>query len=164
MKVLSGGNQQKVVLAKWLLEPPNLFVLYDVTRGVDVGTKLQIYDLLARLAESGVGILFYTTDINELVNLSHRVYVMADGEVSAELRAPDITEGNVLRAAFASSLHGSGGRRPRRPESAPTRGTVMAQADQWLGSKGLPNGRVWVAAPSSWSACWLLISSSNRRR
>ena len=102
VRVLSGGNQQKVVLAKWLLEPPKLFILYDVTRGVDVGTKLQIYDLLARLAESGVGILFYTTDINELVNLSHRVYVMADGEVSADLRAPDITEENVLRAAFAS--------------------------------------------------------------
>jgi ribose transport system ATP-binding protein len=103
VSVLSGGNQQKVVLAKWLLEPPNLFILYDVTRGVDVGTKLQIYQLLASLAESGVGILFYTTDINELVNLSHRVYVMVDGEVSADLRAPDITEENVLRAAFGSS-------------------------------------------------------------
>jgi ribose transport system ATP-binding protein len=103
VSVLSGGNQQKVVLAKWLLEPPSLFILYDVTRGVDVGTKLQIYELLARLAQSGVGILFYTTDINELVNLSHRVYVMADGKVSADLRAPDISEANVLRAAFASS-------------------------------------------------------------
>lgn len=103
VSVLSGGNQQKVVLAKWLLEPPQLFILYDVTRGVDVGTKLQIYELLARLAESGVGILFYTTDINELVNLSHRVYVLVEGEVSAELRAPDITERNVLRAAFGSS-------------------------------------------------------------
>jgi ribose transport system ATP-binding protein len=73
--------------------------------------------LLARLAESGVGILFYTTDINELVNLSHRVYVMADGEVSAELRAPDITEENVLRAAFASST--------ATAEGAPAAGRVL---------------------------------------
>jgi ribose transport system ATP-binding protein len=117
VSVLSGGNQQKVVLAKWLLEPPSLFILYDVTRGVDVGTKLQIYELLARLAQSGVGILFYTTDINELVNLSHRVYVMADGQVSADLRAPDISEENVLRAAFASSTAAA--------EGAPGAGRVL---------------------------------------
>jgi ribose transport system ATP-binding protein len=119
VSVLSGGNQQKVVLAKWLLEPPQLFILYDVTRGVDVGTKLQIYELLANLAQSGVGILFYTTDINELVNLSHRVYVMVDGEISAELRSPEITEENVLRAAFGAAMGtavAAGAQRALQPE------------------------------------------------
>jgi ABC-type sugar transport system ATPase subunit len=100
VSALSGGNQQKVVIAKWLLEPPKLLILYDITRGVDVGTKVQLYELLAALAAGGVGILFYTTDITELVNLSHRVYVMSEGEVRAELRPPHINERNVLSAAF----------------------------------------------------------------
>lgn len=103
VSVLSGGNQQKVVIAKWLLENPRVIVLYDVTRGVDIGTKAQIYQLLTKLAEGGVGILFYTTDMNELVNLSHRVYVMFEGAIRAELRPPDITEHNVLTAAFGSA-------------------------------------------------------------
>ena len=108
VSTLSGGNQQKVVIAKWLLESPQLLILYDVTRGVDIGTKVQIYELLGRLASEGVGILFYTTDITELVNLSHRVYVMFEGEVRAELRPPDITERNVLVAAFGSTTPPNG--------------------------------------------------------
>ena len=103
VNALSGGNQQKVVIAKWILERPKLLILYDITRGVDVGTKVQLYELLANLAREGVGILFYTTDINELVNLSHRVYVMSEGEVCAELEPPDINEHNVLSAAFRST-------------------------------------------------------------
>ncbi len=100
VSVLSGGNQQKVVIAKWLLESPRMLVLYDITRGVDIGTKVQIYHLLADLAASGVGILLYTTDISELVNLSHRVYVMVEGQLRAELRVPGISEADVLSAAF----------------------------------------------------------------
>ena len=108
VSVLSGGNQQKVVIAKWLLESPRLLILYDITRGVDVGTKVQIYQLLANLAAGGVGILLYTTDISELVNLSHRVYVMAEGEVRAELRQPHISEAEVLSAAFGPGTAGGG--------------------------------------------------------
>jgi ribose transport system ATP-binding protein len=102
VSALSGGNQQKVVIAKWLLEPPRVLILYDITRGVDVGTKVQIYELLANLAASGVGILLYTTDISELVNLSHRVYVMFEGRIQAELRPPRLSEADVLSAAFGS--------------------------------------------------------------
>ncbi|MGO9583147.1 MAG: sugar ABC transporter ATP-binding protein [Acidimicrobiales bacterium] len=104
VSVLSGGNQQKVVLAKWLLGSPRLLILYDVTRGVDIGTKVQIYHLLAKLASEGVGILFYTTDIAELVNLSHRVYVMFEGEITAELSGEELTEESILHASFGSSL------------------------------------------------------------
>ena len=105
VSALSGGNQQKVVIAKWLLEPPRVLILYDITRGVDVGTKVQIYELLANLAASGVGILLYTTDISELVNLSHRVYVMFEGMIQAELRPPRLSEADVLSAAFGSGPH-----------------------------------------------------------
>ena len=114
VSVLSGGNQQKVVIAKWLLESPRSLILYDITRGVDVGTKVQIYQLLANLAASGVGILLYTTDISELVNLSHRVYVMVEGEIRAELRPPQLSEAEVLSAAFGSG----------RPMAAGTTGTA----------------------------------------
>jgi ribose transport system ATP-binding protein len=104
VSVLSGGNQQKVVLAKWLLGSPRLLILYDVTRGVDIGTKVQIYHLLARLASEGLGVLFYTTDIAELVNLSHRVYVMYEGAIAAELSGEELTEESILHASFGSSL------------------------------------------------------------
>jgi ribose transport system ATP-binding protein len=104
VSVLSGGNQQKVVLAKWLVGSPRLLILYDVTRGVDIGTKVQIYHLLARLASEGVGVLFYTTDLAELVNLSHRVYVMFEGAITAELSGEELTEESILHASFGSSL------------------------------------------------------------
>ena len=104
VSVLSGGNQQKVVLAKWLLGSPRLLILYDVTRGVDIGTKVQIYHLLAKLASEGVGILFYTTDLAELVNLSHRVYVMFEGAITTELSGEELTEESILHASFGSSL------------------------------------------------------------
>jgi ribose transport system ATP-binding protein len=104
VSVLSGGNQQKVVLAKWLLGSPKLLILYDVTRGVDIGTKVQIYHLLTKLASEGMGVLFYTTDLSELVNLSHRVYVMFEGEITTELSGEELTEAAVLHASFGASL------------------------------------------------------------
>jgi ribose transport system ATP-binding protein len=107
VSVLSGGNQQKVVLAKWLLGSPRLLILHDVTRGVDIGTKVQIYHLLAKLASEGMGILFYTTDLGELVNLSHRVYVMYEGQISAELSGDELTEETILHASFGSDLSAS---------------------------------------------------------
>src|SRR6185312_15054480 len=64
---LSGGNQQKVVIAKWLMTEPRIILLNDPTRGVDVGTKAEVYRLLRRLAESGAAILFYSTDYDELI-------------------------------------------------------------------------------------------------
>jgi ribose transport system ATP-binding protein len=121
VSVLSGGNQQKVVIAKWLLESPRMLILYDITRGVDVGTKVQIYHLLADLAASGVGILLYTTDITELVNLSHRVYVMVEGQLRAELRAPGISEADVLSAAFGPGTGEPAG-------VAPSHATLQSEA------------------------------------
>jgi ribose transport system ATP-binding protein len=96
---LSGGNQQKVLLGRWLLAECRVLLLYDVTRGVDVATKHEIYELVLRLALEGHAILFYSSDAEELAHLSHRVLVMREGRVAAELTAPGITAEHVVSAA-----------------------------------------------------------------
>jgi ribose transport system ATP-binding protein len=94
---LSGGNQQKVVLAKTLVTGARVLLLYDATRGVDVGTKSEIFTLLHELAETGISTLFYSTDLQELTNVCDRVAVMADGRIGGMLAGPQLTEENVLR-------------------------------------------------------------------
>ena len=85
---LSGGNQQKVVIAKWLMINPRIILLNDPTRGIDVGTKQEIYQLLHKLAASGAAILFYSTDYDELVGCCGRVAVLYDGGIKRILSAP----------------------------------------------------------------------------
>ncbi len=97
---LSGGNQQKVLLGRWLLAEPRILLFYDVTRGVDVATKHEIYQLMTRLAGEGRAILFYSSDAEELAELSHRVLVMRDGRIAAELTAPGITAEQIVAAAI----------------------------------------------------------------
>jgi len=97
---LSGGNQQKVVLAKWLLLDAKCLLLMDPTRGIDVGTKQEIYALLRALADQGASILFYSTDYNELVGLCDRVLIMYKGEVLRTLVGDDITDKNILVASL----------------------------------------------------------------
>jgi ribose transport system ATP-binding protein len=97
---LSGGNQQKVVLAKLLLAKPSILLLADSTRGVDVGTKAEVFDLLRSLAEQGTAVLFYSTDLEELVNVCDRVLVMYDGGIAAELIGSTLTETNIVRASM----------------------------------------------------------------
>jgi ribose transport system ATP-binding protein len=100
---LSGGNQQKVLIGRWLLAEPRILLLYDVTRGVDVATKHELYELIVQLAAQGHSILFYSSDAEELARLSHRVLVMREGRIAAELRAPDITAERVVAAAVRDS-------------------------------------------------------------
>ena len=78
---LSGGNQQKVVIAKWLMVSPRIILLNDPTRGIDVGTKQEMYQLLRKLADSGAAIVFYSTDYDELIGCCDRVLVLYDGSV-----------------------------------------------------------------------------------
>ncbi len=96
---LSGGNQQKVLLGRWLLAEPHILLLYDVTRGVDVATKHEIYQLITGLAAEGRAILFYSSDAEELAALCHRVLVMRDGRIAAEMTAPSITAEQIVAAA-----------------------------------------------------------------
>jgi ribose transport system ATP-binding protein len=98
---LSGGNQQKVVIAKWLMNQPRIILLNDPTRGIDVGTKQEIYQLLRRLADGGAAIVFYSTDYDELIGCCDRVLVMYDGAVKRELVGAEITE----RALIATALN-----------------------------------------------------------
>jgi ribose transport system ATP-binding protein len=98
---LSGGNQQKVVIAKWLMAEPRIVLLNDPTRGIDVGTKHEIYVLLRRLADSGAAIVFYTTDYDELIGCCDRALVLYDGAIKRVLSGGEITE----RALIASALN-----------------------------------------------------------
>lgn len=97
---LSGGNQQKVVLAKWLAAQSKILLLYDVTRGVDIGTKRDIYRLIRDLAAQGIAILLYSSETSEVVHLAHRVVVMYEGQVRQELVGDEITEERVVGASI----------------------------------------------------------------
>ena len=99
---LSGGNQQKVLFARSLLRPPRLLIVDEPTRGVDVGAKRSIYELIARLADEGMGVLLISSELDEVVGLSHRVLVIRGGLVAAEFRDGAISEADVLRAALAA--------------------------------------------------------------
>jgi ribose transport system ATP-binding protein len=97
---LSGGNQQKVVIAKWLIRQPRILLLSDPTRGIDVGTKQELYQLLRRLADEGAAILFYSTDYDELIGCCDRVLVLYEGRIKKELVGSAITEQNLIASAL----------------------------------------------------------------
>src|SRR5262249_57598178 len=97
---LSGGNQQKLVIGKWLLMAPRILLLNDPTRGIDVGTKQEIYQLLRDLSAAGAAILFYSTDVDELCGCCDRVLVMIEGAIRRELVGAEITEHALVRSAF----------------------------------------------------------------
>jgi ribose transport system ATP-binding protein len=97
---LSGGNQQKVVIAKWLLTDASLILLNDPTRGIDVGTKQEIYKLLRTLADAGKAILFYSTDYAELIGCCDRVAILYEGRIVRELVGDALTEQNILKASL----------------------------------------------------------------
>jgi ribose transport system ATP-binding protein len=100
VSTLSGGNQQKVVIAKWLMTDPGIILLNDPTRGIDVGTKQEIYRLLRELADAGACILFYSTDYEELIGCCDRVAVMYGGRVVRELEGRSLNEHNLIASAL----------------------------------------------------------------
>ena len=97
---LSGGNQQKVVLAKWLMTEPGIILLNDPTRGIDVGTKQEIYRLLRNLASEGRTIIFYSTDYAELIGCCDRVLILYGGRITRELKGEECTEHNIVASAL----------------------------------------------------------------
>lgn len=98
---LSGGNQQKVVLARWLAARPKVLILDEPTRGIDVGAKAEIYKLIDNLANEGYGIMFISSELPEILKLSDRIYVMHDGRITGELTGAEATEESVLALAMA---------------------------------------------------------------
>jgi ribose transport system ATP-binding protein len=97
---LSGGNQQKVVIAKWLMIGPDIILLNDPTRGIDIGTKQEIYRMMRELADQGKSILFYSSDYAELIGCSDRVIVLYDGQVVRTLEGAAITDEALVSAAL----------------------------------------------------------------
>jgi L-arabinose transport system ATP-binding protein len=117
---LSGGNQQKVVLARWLAARPKILILDEPTRGIDVGAKAEIYRLIDELANEGLGIMFISSELPEILGLSDRVYVMQNGRITGEMPGSEATEQNVLALAMMDHLSASRGQPVTGPaEEAP---------------------------------------------
>ena len=95
---LSGGNQQKVVLAKWLFANPDVLILDEPTRGIDVGAKYEIYTIINRLAAEGKAVIIISSELPEVLGISDRVYVMAAGRIGAEMPAKEATQESVMKA------------------------------------------------------------------
>jgi simple sugar transport system ATP-binding protein len=96
IKSLSGGNQQKVILARWLLTNPEYLILDEPTRGIDVGTKVEIQKLVLNLAASGMSLTFISSEIDEMIRTCSRLIVMKDREIVGELRGSELTESDVM--------------------------------------------------------------------
>jgi rhamnose transport system ATP-binding protein len=107
VSTLSGGNQQKALFARILLRGPRVLVADEPTRGVDVGAKRAIYELLTSLAADGLGVLFISSDAEEVLGLAHRVLVMRAGRIAAEFRGEAMTEAAILGAAFGAAEGGA---------------------------------------------------------
>ena len=109
VEFLSGGNQQKVALGKWLAARPRILLLDDPTRGVDIETRQDIYYRIRELASRGVGILLNSTDTIEVVGICDRVFVMYEGKIALELVGSQITEEGIVSAAVGlkGNSHGT---------------------------------------------------------
>jgi ribose transport system ATP-binding protein len=99
--VLSGGNQQKIVIGKWLTTESKIFIFDEPTRGIDVGAKSEIFSLIYKLVEDGAAVLLISSELSEIVNVCDRVYVMREGTIAGELQKDSITETNVLKLGMA---------------------------------------------------------------
>ena len=121
----SGGNQQKIAIAKWLLAESRVLLLFDPTRGIDVGTKNELYRLIRAYADAGGAVLFHSTEIPELVHLSDRVLVFYAGRIAAEISGERLSEEEILRAALGGAKQG--GRRDDERAPRPQPGACGAQ-------------------------------------
>jgi ABC-type sugar transport system ATPase subunit len=99
-QALSGGNQQKLVIGKWLATKPRVFILDEPTRGVDVGAKAEIYKLIRRVADSGMAVVVISSDLPEVLLLSDRLLVMRGGRIAGELKRGEATQEKVLSLAM----------------------------------------------------------------
>ena len=99
METLSGGNRQKVVLARWLNTRARVLIFDEPTAGIDVGVKYEIYTLINRLAEQGIGVIVISSDLPELLGICHRIAVMCEGHLTGIVEAADATQESVMTYA-----------------------------------------------------------------
>ena len=97
---MSGGNKQKVVIAKWLAMKPNILIMDEPTRGIDIGAKSEIYALMRKMTEQGMSIIMISSEMSEVMPVSDRILVMHEGSISGELTAEEVTRNNIMQAAF----------------------------------------------------------------
>jgi ABC-type sugar transport system ATPase subunit len=100
VKNLSGGNQQKVVLAKWLSSSPDILIVDEPTRGIDVGARAEIYNIIKELAKEGKTIIIVSSDVTEVLSICQRVIVMYEGTVTGSLIGRERTEDQIMQHAF----------------------------------------------------------------
>jgi ribose transport system ATP-binding protein len=100
VRYLSGGNQQKAAIAKWLLTGAKIYLMYDPTRGIDVATKQEIYLLIRQLADAGNAVLLFSTDLTEIIGLCDRSLVMYEGAIIRELDRSELTKENLIAAGL----------------------------------------------------------------
>lgn len=103
-KSLSGGNQQKVVIGKWLLKDPKLLIMDEPTRGIDVGAKYEVYLIMNQLAERGSGVLFISSEVEELMGVCDRIIVWSRGEIMGEFNRDEFSQESIMRAAFRQGI------------------------------------------------------------
>lgn len=96
---LSGGNQQKVVVGKWLARNPRVVIFDEPTRGIDVGAKVEIYNLMNQLKQQGIAVIFVSSELPEVMGLADRIIVMCDGRITGELTAAEATQDNIMKMA-----------------------------------------------------------------
>ena len=101
---MPGGNQQKIILGRWINASPRIFILDEPTRGIDVGAKAEIHRLIAQLAAGGVAILVISSELPELIGMSDRILVMAAGRIAGEVPRAEATEQRVLNLAMRENL------------------------------------------------------------
>ena len=106
VKNLSGGNQQKVILARWLATNPRVLILDEPTRGIDVGAKAEVQKLVLELAEDGKACIFISSELEEVLRTSDRIVVLRDQEQVSELTGADMNEQTVMQTIAGSESHG----------------------------------------------------------
>jgi ABC-type sugar transport system ATPase subunit len=96
---LSGGNQQKVVLAKWMMANPKIFIMDEPTRGIDVGAKFEIYNIMNEVLSQDMSIIFISSELPELLGMCDRIYVVCEGRISGELKREEFSQERVMNYA-----------------------------------------------------------------
>jgi inositol transport system ATP-binding protein len=103
IKSLSGGNQQKVLLAKWMMRDPDVLILDEPTRGIDVGAKFEIYKLMTETAKAGKAVVMVSSELPELIGMCDRIYVMCEGHIAGELKRDEFSQEAIMM--YATGTH-----------------------------------------------------------
>jgi ribose transport system ATP-binding protein len=107
VRQLSGGNQQKVVIGKWLNTQPRVMIVDEPTRGIDVGAKVEVYNIMNQLVQQGVGIIMISSELPEILGMSDRVIVMRSGQIMARINRADkeFNDEDIMKAAWGGNIN-----------------------------------------------------------